>query len=206
MAYTGIARGIYIDNSGNSVNAYEGEKINDNDFYISDDDSDGAEGAEHKSIFDMEISDVSPELIRIFNLTPPLNDTVSSAVHASTVVPYYITIYSPIPEGHNSLGIIEGTVPYPELYGRVVSETRQILETYVKRVGWGEWKKKNFKSFDQFVANYFIRKYTHREPFVFHYFLNGEWRIFKYSADMKREIYSGFVAYLRRITEAPNTV
>lgn len=205
MAYSGIALEVPIDFSGNFVSASKSSKINDADFYISDDSDEGAFGAENKSIFDMEISGVSPELIRIFNLTPPLNDVSATAVHSSTIVPYYITVYSPVNEGHKSLGIIEGSVPYPQLCERVSQETLKILVMYLKRVGLGEWKKKRHKSFDHIFNDYFVKKYTYCDPFIFHYFFNGEWRIFKFSLEMKREIFSAFLTHIRKITEVPNT-
>ena len=177
--------------------------ITQNDWYISSDESDTGYITDNEkssnSIFETETTYVSPELIRIFNLTPPLNDT--SLIMPSNMVPYYITVYNPFADKYNTLGIIEGSVSSTELQLRFCQETIQIFQILYKRLGDDLWKQMQYLNFDDLINRYYIEKYTRNIPFSIHYFLNNEWRIFKYTQEMKTHIYKEFLDSISNVID-----
>ena len=170
--------------------------IENSEWYVSSEDEDAENNTSSNSVFEDENS-VSHELIRIFNLTPPLND--KSFTQPNVIVPYYITVYNPIPDKHDNLGIIQGSIMYNELLSKFKTEILQILLIYVQRIGRTLWKKRNPPTFDDFLHLYYVEPYTRNCPFVIHYFLNEEWRIFKYTSEFKQEVYTQFLGTIHKL-------
>lgn len=162
--------------------------LDKNDFYMSDDneDNDGEETEMQSSIYDMEISNINPELMRIFNLTPPLND--NNYVLPNTIIPYYIVIYNPIPSKLNLFRIANGKTEYQKMTNTFEEEICQIMYTHKIQAGKVYWNK-HIHQYDDFIKYYYVDKFLPYSPFDIHYFLNGEWRIFNLTNSSKKIVY-----------------
>jgi hypothetical protein len=162
--------------------------LDKNDFYMSDDneDNDGEDTEMHRSIYDMEISNINPELMRIFNLTPPLND--NNYVQPNTIIPYYIVIYNHIPIKYSLFRIVNGKTEYHKMTNTFEEEIVQIMNNHRMQSGSIYWDK-HIHHYDDFIKYYFVERFLPYSPFDINYFLNGEWRIFNLTNSSKKIVY-----------------
>lgn len=160
--------------------------------FLSDSDDGSAESNDtpSKSIYDIDVSTLNPELIRIFNLTPPLEH--SSHISPDTIVPYYITIMCPLPMPFNTMSFKHGQSVYSKFVQTIESETLDILVWWLNQINLELFVKRPPYNFDELYKSYYVKPYTRAHPFTFYYFVNGKWDTYKLTSISKDKIFNTF--------------
>jgi hypothetical protein len=160
--------------------------------FLSDSDDDNTEkmNTSSKTIYDIDISTVNPEFMRIFNLTPPLENT--SSLLPDTIIPYYVIIVSPIPKPYETTSYKHGQAMYSKFVQTIESEILDILIWWVNQIDLDMFVVSPPYCFDDLYKSYYMKNYTRAHPFTFYYFVNGKWDIYKLTSISKDRIFNMF--------------
>jgi hypothetical protein len=142
-----------------------------------------------KSIYDIDVSNLNPEFMRIFNLTPPLEHSDTSP---DTIIPYYIIIMSPLPRPFDTLSFKHGQSVYSNFVQTIESETLDILVWWLNQIDLDIFVKRPPYNFDELYKSYYVKPYTRSHPFTFYYFIHGKWNTYKLTSISKDKIFNTF--------------
>jgi hypothetical protein len=170
-------------------------KEDDNDsLYLSDTDDEtytpSSSSSGNRSLYEIDIMNVDPSLIRIFNITPPIEQ--NPQIHPDTMIPYFIMIRSPSPHTNNTLAVVQGKVKYCDWIDKMEKETLKILIWWANQMDSRLFEYSPPHSFDDIYNTYYTEKYTRSSPFSIQYFMDDEWQTFKYTSIQKDKLFSMF--------------
>lgn len=171
-------------------------KDDEDSLYLSDTDDEitftpgSSSGSTNRSLYDIDISNLNPSLMRIFNITPPIEQ--KPYIDPDTMIPYFIMIRSPTPHTHNTLAVVQGKVRYGSWIDKMERETLKIFIWWANQMDSRLFECSPPYSFDDIYNAYYTEKYTRSPPFTLHYFMEDEWQTFNYTSLMKDKIFGMF--------------